>query len=752
MYKRIAIASVSLLVLLLITINTNASANVNEITVKLVNYVKNQSQVNVTVKGTYKDVNDPSIVLQEGSSYSVKVEGSNVTLFRNGAKVKTVSKLSLKPEKYGTTNFIRIQDNNSSFFRAYLGNMQFVAEGSYVRPINTLPMEDYLKGVVPGEALPNWHLNAYKAQAVAARTYAQHQKTGAGSNYNDTISYQIYEGYTWWQNYQKYKDTTRAINETKGQILTHPNKPTTPIVAMFSSSNGGRTEQSTYFSAHPYLKAKDDSFDPKSAWTVSIREQQINTSTLDLANPASWWTSVKEADQTNVNYIKTWLQANGYKDKELKVTKVANLTLASNKTIGGRRTNGGYHIEFFVKNQDGSYVMENGKIKTHVAADSNAPISRIRSLLGVYNFKSLVIDSVVLKDGVYTYYGKGFGHGLGMSQHGAEKRARAGHTYQNILGFYYDNTKIINNLGSSINKTLQGLDRYETSVAIAKYGWADADTVVLGRGDNPVDALTGSVLAKKYNAPLLLVEPNNIDPSVIKLLDQYRPNRIILLGGYGAISNNIKSTLQKRYTNNVIRVEGSTRFETAVAVANNVGTNEQIFITSSLSTSPDALSIASYAAKEQMPILFSERNSLPTAVKNYITSKRIKKITIIGGDGAVSSAVESQLKSLVGSSNVNRIWGIDRYETSTNIVKSLNMDARNIFFARGEVFIDALPGSVLAAKYDAPIILVRRDGVPAQVSSFIDSEINYIPGIHYLGGTGAITDRTRSQLQSQILK
>ena len=77
----------------------------------------------------------------------------------------------------------------------YLGNIQFTIESQkYVRPINTLPLEDYLKGVVPGEMPAGWSVEALKAQAIAARTYV---KTKAASVIDDTISYQAYDGYIW---------------------------------------------------------------------------------------------------------------------------------------------------------------------------------------------------------------------------------------------------------------------------------------------------------------------------------------------------------------------------------------------------------------------------------------------------------------------------------------------------------------------------------------------------------------------------
>ena len=96
-----------------------------------------------------------------------------------------------------------------------------------------------------------------------------------------------------------------------------------------------------------------------------------------------------------------------------------------------------------------------------------------------------------------------------------------------------------------------------TSVEISKAGWTGtADTVVLGRGDIHVDAITGTVLAKKYNAPLLLTTSSNIPDEVLKRIKELKPQKVILLGGEVAISKNVKTTLEN-LGYNVERVNGA---------------------------------------------------------------------------------------------------------------------------------------------------------------------------------------------------
>lgn len=107
-----------------------------------------------------------------------------------------------------------------------------MTEGGYLRPVNSIGMEDYLKGVVPAEMPALWHTEALKARTVTARTYAMGY---LNKIIDDTQNYQVYGGYTW------HTRTTDAVNATEGKVVTYGGKPI-GSGALFSSSNGGKTE------------------------------------------------------------------------------------------------------------------------------------------------------------------------------------------------------------------------------------------------------------------------------------------------------------------------------------------------------------------------------------------------------------------------------------------------------------------------------------------------------------------------------
>jgi SpoIID/LytB domain protein len=139
--------------------------------------------------------------------------------------------------------------------------------GSHLDTVNVVSLEAYLKGVVPREAVVTWRPAALQAQAVAARTYAAYHRQRAGNRaYDlcDTIACQVYGGSD-----SEDPAATAAVAATAGQIRLYRNAP---IIAEFSSSNGGATAPGDA----PYQILKADSWDaypgnrnPNASWTVT---------------------------------------------------------------------------------------------------------------------------------------------------------------------------------------------------------------------------------------------------------------------------------------------------------------------------------------------------------------------------------------------------------------------------------------------------------------------------------------------------
>ncbi|MFJ7831462.1 SpoIID/LytB domain-containing protein [Peribacillus sp. NPDC097284] len=393
-----------------------------EMKVKLRNYLGNQTSVTVTATGDYLTF-DGELFIKSGEELTVKVEAGKLVVYKNTKKLETYSSFTATPVKEDSLLTI----NN----RQYPGSMEFTVEGGYVRPINHVHIEEYVKGVVPKEMPALWHIEALKAQTIAARTYALRFQSKV---IDDTVSYQVYGGA------DGHDRSNLAVKQTTGLVIKHDGKL---IEALFSSSNGGMTElnSNVWMSGKPlaYLDIKEDPFDPKIKWSVTLDKQQIDLSKKDLSKPGDWWTSVKEKDTAVVPNLKSWLQSNGYNKKDIKITDIPVLAL-SDRTSGGRVTKGSIQMNFYVKDM----LDEKGKLVQQTVTELNVPASKIRAMVGADKMKSyLVVDSTSTNSERISIDGLGFGHGVGMSQYGAKYRAEFGQTFQEILGFYYPNTTIV---------------------------------------------------------------------------------------------------------------------------------------------------------------------------------------------------------------------------------------------------------------------------------------------------------------------
>ncbi|MDP9394425.1 MAG: SpoIID/LytB domain-containing protein, partial [Actinomycetota bacterium] len=170
---------------------------------------------------------------------------------------------------------------SGQFLRDYRGSVGAVVDpgGSYLT-VNRVSMEDYLRSVVAWEMSPSWHLEALKAQAVAARTYASWDAASPSSGYDtcDSTSCQAYRGTA-----DHRLDGTRtashewaasdaAVAATAGTILTYAGKP---AFTQFSAANGGRSAAHPDEVNYPYLPERDDPWDgviPNSghSWRTTI--------------------------------------------------------------------------------------------------------------------------------------------------------------------------------------------------------------------------------------------------------------------------------------------------------------------------------------------------------------------------------------------------------------------------------------------------------------------------------------------------
>jgi putative cell wall-binding protein len=184
------------------------------------------------------------------------------------------------------------------------------------------------------------------------------------------------------------------------------------------------------------------------------------------------------------------------------------------------------------------------------------------------------------------------------------------------------------------------------------------------------------------------------------------------------------------------RLEGATRYETAVAISQSAfpGTVDTVFVSTGTNW-PDALAGGVAAARQGSPVLLTNPNNLPSVTRGEINRLAPETVVVLGGPGAVSDSVAQTLEGLTGT--VVRWSGPDRYATAAEVSRQAFPTAHTVFIATGRDFPDALAGGSAAAGEAAPILLTEPDVLPTATK---DELSRLAPDtIYILGGTGAVS-------------
>ena len=255
--------------------------------------------------------------------------------------------------------------------------------------IDTGPFESYIIGVLAGEMPANFELEALKAQALAARSYVlKKMEQNKNNDYDivDTVMNQVYLDESqmrakWKDQYEeKLQKITKAVNDTQGEYIAYNGEV---IQAFFFSTSSGKTENSeeVFQESLPYLRSVDSTWDSD----VSPVFNEIYKFTLEefyqkLNLPYEEKLQMNIVDTTSTGRIKN-IEINRQKFKASDLTKLLNLR------------------------------------STYFNIEQNGNIITIQT--------------------------KGYGHGVGMSQYGAQAMALKGYNYQEIIKYYYQNVEIL---------------------------------------------------------------------------------------------------------------------------------------------------------------------------------------------------------------------------------------------------------------------------------------------------------------------
>ena len=311
--------------------------------------------------------------------------------------------------------------------------------------------------------------------------------------------------------------------------------------------------------------------------------------------------------------------------------------------------------------------------------------------------------------------------------------------------------------GASVSRQF-GFSRIETAVDISQRTFpSGSNYVILATGYNFPDALAGAPLAYSYNAPLLLTSFHSLPDVVKDEIKRLGASKAIILGGTLAVSASVESEL-KSMGLSVTRISGANRFETAVKIAEKLKQREgnpgKVVIATGYDF-PDALSASPLAAAKNYPILLVKTTSIPSETKSFLQSlpSSSRSALIMGGTLAVSSSVESEIKSLGYS--VTRISGANRYDTAKQMATyavSNGFSYSVTLMATGANFPDALAGGILGAKSQGPLLLTKFEELSSETQSLLEAHRSEVDELVLLGGPTVIGESLEYYLRSFLIE
>ncbi|MDR2505912.1 MAG: SpoIID/LytB domain-containing protein, partial [Oscillospiraceae bacterium] len=358
---------------------------------------------NVTVTGNYTA---GSLNISSGGKVTVTASDGAFTLSYGGSSYNMGSSFYLSRKGDGSAKIAQaLQPSNP-----YPADLRFIYISGNPYIVAHVYIEDYLPGVVGYEMSDSFPLESLKAQAIAARTYAMRAATAnSGRAYDvvDTTSDQVYRGTP-----SGNSNVKSAVSSTKGMTLMYNNAY---CQVYYSSSNGGQTESNAHAwggSALPYYQITDDPFDLKNPNST--------------AKKGTVYASFASNSAAVRNLISS---AAGTSD----IATITSVQLTTSKYSAPSKL----YTQAII-----SYVTSGG---TSRACTVNL-FGGLTSALGIAigGLKN-ELHSVEAVSGGFRITARRYGHGVGLSQYGAQQMAKEGYDYLSILGFYFNGASLVKN-------------------------------------------------------------------------------------------------------------------------------------------------------------------------------------------------------------------------------------------------------------------------------------------------------------------
>ena len=352
------------------------------------------------------------------------------------------------------------EEGTATWFKGYKypGGFSYPrVTGGNLCVINVADMEDYVKGVIPYEMNGSWPVEALKAQAVCARTYAAKtvkHLSAYGFDVCNTTDCQVYYGRG---NNSRYPTSAsdKAVDRTAGECLYYDDELVQD--AVYHASDGGATESSenVWGSKRGYLKGKEDPYEgeisiPNYEYSVTYTAKEL---TYILEQKGYDVGTVKKAYVSEYtptgNVCKvTFEGSKGSRTVKGDTCRTIFYSSTYNKSVKSLRfdINGGGKKQTFYVNDEGDtlstlegvYVLS-GSGKTATLENGSFTVLTRK---GKSSIESVAASGSSQKADKFTITGAGSGHNVGMSQYGAKAMAELGYDYDEILEFYFTDITI----------------------------------------------------------------------------------------------------------------------------------------------------------------------------------------------------------------------------------------------------------------------------------------------------------------------
>lgn len=338
--------------------------------------------IRVAVQKGIETIRINGVGLEATDSFGNRLSVSFPLIVKKDGSGISAGGMLLRSLKITSPGFVQING------KGYRGHLEVYPSVKGLLVVDEMLLENYLVGLINCEISSQWPMEAVKAQAVVARTFALFQKQSRKNllyHLESTVYDQVYGG-------SDIEDSraVRAVEETRGEVVSYNGKI---IQAFFHSSCGGHTEASEH------------------VWSDTVPYLQGVECTYCMKSPSVLWEQALSPIK-----IESLLCAAGYN-----VTGLQRIQVKSRYPSG--------RIQYL------EIISANGTF--------TIPAVAFRKIIGYGVIRSTNFE-VKLVDNNFVFVGSGYGHGVGLCQWGAKQRAEDGFSYREILSYYYPGTRVVN--------------------------------------------------------------------------------------------------------------------------------------------------------------------------------------------------------------------------------------------------------------------------------------------------------------------